>query len=616
MQFNLKGCFDRTAANLALFVMLVSGLVFTIGFGACLWLARQEVSEEANMKVQRDIDYVQSYIDGQMQRIEDAAFSIASRNFGHTVRKENGDASVDIDLKTFVRPTPEECYIYMEQFMEANPQVFGVALGFESYVYPDVPSQYGFTPYVTRDDKGFYTRQDMGTKIDSHAMPWYKEATQHNEGYWSDPFRDIASNKVIASFNLPVHGYGGRLVGVLAIVIDTNAFGRKCAEVAPYPSAKILVADRNFNFVCHPDSSYLLRNVMEVGDYDNFEADDSMKIKMMAGEGGSYSVNEGQADESLFFFEPIKRAGWMITVQCLKSEVYGGVERMKSLTTVIAIFSILFMIICFVWLFRRLEKVTQSKTVIERDLKIASAIQMGMIPKLYPAFPNRKELDVCGFIKPAKDVGGDLYDYFIRDEKFFFCIGDVSGKGVPASLFMAVIRALFRNVSLQTEDPAAIAEALNKGLSEGNDMNMFCTMFIGVLDLRTGHLDYCNAGHNAPIIRRVNADGSLDVHFTKPKTNLAIGVFDGFPFECEHTDLKPGEAIFLYTDGVTEAENISKDLFGEERTLQALTKARSGNARTAKDFVNSVYEVIVEEHAKDAEQSDDITMVVIEYKGY
>ncbi len=588
--------------------------MFTIGFGTCLYLAREEVKVETDKKVQRDIDYVHSYIDGQMQRIEDAAFSLASRNFGHTVRKANGEAAVDIDMKTFVRPMPEECYTIMEQFMEANPHVFGVALGFEPYVYPDVESKYGFTPYISRNADGSYHREEMGQKIDSRSMPWYKEATVRNEGYWSDPFRDIASNKVIASFNLPVHGYGGRLVGVLALVIDTELFGKTCAEAAPYPSAQVLVADRNFNFVCHPDTSFLLKNVMEVGDYKDIEADDSMKLKMKAGESGSYNVNRGSANEALFYFSPIERAGWMITVECPKDEVYGGVEKMKAHTTLIAVLSILFMIVCFVWLFRKLESITMSKTVIERDLKIASAIQMGMIPKLYPAFPNRKELDVCGFIKPAKDVGGDLYDYFIRDEKFFFCIGDVSGKGVPASLFMAVIRSLFRNVSLHADSPSEIADALNTGLSEGNDMNMFCTMFIGVLDLKSGHLRYCNAGHNAPVVRRLKDGGEVDINYIKPKTNLAIGVFEGFPFQEEEMTLARGEAIFLYTDGVTEAENVNKKLFGEEATLKALVDARANNMHSAQEIVLSVYDTIAK-YAHDAEQSDDITMLVVEYKG-
>lgn len=603
----------KTAFNLALFIMVLSGLIFTLGFGTCLYLAREEVTEETNKKVNRDIEYVHASIDDQLQRIEDAAFSVASRNFGRTIRKSDGTASVDIDVATFKRPTPEECYLIMDQFMEANPIVYGIAIGFEPYVYPDIESQFGFTPYSVRKGDS-YSHTDVGQVLNCRETEWYKEAATTNLGSWSDPFRDFSSGRVIASFNLPVHGYGGRLVGVLAVVIDTEAFGKLCKNVAPYPSAQVTIADRKFNFVCHPDTSYLLKNVMEVGEYQNFKADDSMKIKMMNGESGMYSVNEGTSKEALFYFSPIERAGWMITIECPKHEVFGGVEKMKTTTTWIAIISILIMIIAFIWLFRSLQKVTIGKATIERDLTIASAIQMGMIPKLYPAFPNRKDLDVCGFIKPAKSVGGDLYDYFVRDEKLFFCIGDVSGKGVPASLFMAVIRALFRNVSLHEDNPSAIAEALNTGLTEGNEMNMFCTMFIGVLNLKNGHLDYCNAGHNAPGIRRIK-DDRIDVHYMTPQTNIAIGVFEGFPYVTEETDLKPGEAIFLYTDGITEAESVTKELFGEENLLKALSDARHDkNVRSAHDFVQSIYDS-VEVHAVDAEQSDDITMVVVEYKG-
>lgn len=604
----------KTAFNLALFIMIVSGLVFTFGFGTCLYLARQEITQEANRKVERDIEYIHERIDNQLQRIEDAAFSVASRNFGHTIRKADGEASVDIDLATFKRPTPEECYTIMEQFMEANPIVYGIALGFEPYIYPDVESKYGFTPYTVRKE-GFYSRTDVGQVLNCRDTEWYKEAAETNKGSWSNPFRDFSSGRVIASYNLPVHGYGGRLVGVLALVIDTEAFGQMCKEVAPYPNAQVTVADRNFNFVCHPDTSYLLRNVLEVGEYQNFKADDSMKIKMQAGESGMYSINEGTSHEALFYFSPIKRAGWMITIECPKHEVFGSVEKMKTTTTWIAIISILIMIVCFVWLFRNLQKVTIGKATIERDLTIASSIQMGMIPKLYPAFPNRKDLDICGFIKPAKSVGGDLYDYFVREEKLYFCIGDVSGKGVPASLFMAVVLALFRNVSLHSSNPAEIVNALNTGLSEGNEMNMFCTLFVGVLDMKTGHLEYCNAGHNAPVIRRIQEGGNNDVHFMKPQVNIAVGVFENFPYVSEETEIKPGEALFLYTDGVTESESIDKVLFGEENVLQALNDARvQKHALTAQDFVFSVYESI-SKHAEGAEQSDDITMVVVEYKG-
>lgn len=602
----------KVIANIALWVMIVGGIVFTLGFGSCLYLARQEIKRETDQKVQRDIDYVNAFIDGQLQRVEDAAYSLASRHFGKTVRKENGVASVNIDPATFRRPMPEECYTVMEQFMEANPIICGIAFAFEPYVYPDVDSKYGFAPYVNRLS-GQYRRYDLGEYMCCWEKEWYKETAKTNKGYWSNPFRESSLGHVVSSYSIPVHGFGGRLVGVLSLDIDTEAFSKKCSEVLPYPNSIVTLVDRNFNFICHPDTSFLLKNVSEVKRYIGLKSDDSMKIKMKQGEEGSYKVTLVNGQNELFYFSPVKRSNWTIAIECPEDEVYGNVSKMKRDTTIIAIISIIFMILCFVWMFRRLQKVSLSKAGIVKELKIASSIQMGMIPKTYPAFPERKELDVCGFIKPAKSVGGDLYDYFIRDEKFFFCIGDVSGKGIPASLFMAVIKALFHNISMHTDNPSNIASALNDAISEGNELNMFCTMFIGVLDLETGQLDYCNAGHNAPIIRQI-VDGKIDVRYAKPHTNIAVGIMGGFPFESEKVTLYPGEAIFLYTDGVTEAENKNHELFGEERTLQALSSARAHNAKTSKDFVEQVY-MSVAQHADGAEQSDDITMLVVEYQG-
>lgn len=604
----------RQAFNLALWILLISGMVFTIGFGTCLYIAREEVTSEANKKVKSDINYVHAFIDGQLQRVEDAAYSLAVRYFGHTIRKEDGTTSVDIDEKTFIRPEPEDWYTIMQQFMDANPIICGIAFGFEPGIYPEVKCQYGFTPYVNRLS-GSYYRMDLGEITDSRTWEWYSEAIKDSKGYWCNPFRDSSCGHVITCYNIPLHGHDGRLIGVMAVDVDTEKFGHKCAEVLPYPNAQVTLTDRNFNFICHPDTSYLLHNVLDIEQQNFFGDDDSMKFKMKNGLGGYYSINKGTDKEALVFFSPIERAGWTIAIQCPKSDIYGGIEKMKLHTSLIATISIIIMIICLVWIFRRLQAVTHSKAGIERDLSIASSIQMGMIPKLYPAFPHRPELDICGFIKPAKTVGGDLYDYFIKDDKFFFCIGDVSGKGVPASLFMATIRALFRNVSLHVNNPTEITAALNTGLAEGNDMNMFCTMFLGVLDLRTGHMDYCNAGHNAPAIHRLNDDGSLSISYMTPKTNLPLGVMEGFPFVGEETELRPGESIFLFTDGITEAENVEKELFGDEATLDALRSVRADKeCSTAQDMVNAIYSKI-ELYATGTEQSDDITMLMIDYKG-
>ena len=603
----------RSYIDLALVVVLIAGLVYSIGFGISLYIAREEVTNEVNNKVQRDIEFVNTYVDGQLQRVEDVAYTLISSKFGASRRNANGEGEVLIDPATFKLPSEEEVFLELERFLETNPHICGAAIGFENFVYPNTKGQYGFAAYVT-NVTGRNERLYLGQMHEFHEKEWYKEAKVQNKAYWSRPFHETRMGKVVTCYSLPLHGWGGRIVGVIAVDIDTEAFRKKCDEVSPFEGSVVTIVDREFRFVSHSDTSLIMKFVGDVAQYRKYSSDDSVKGTMKAHKEGMFTVTTDNGTESFFFTSPIKRNGWTITIECPKDKVFSGVNRMKRDTTIIAVVSILFMLLAMLWIFRRLQRVTISKTGIESELKVASSIQMGMIPKIYPAFPDRKELDVCGFLKPAKSVGGDLYDYFVRDEKLYFCIGDVSGKGIPASLFMTVILALFRNVSLRMDDPAEILESLNGTISKGNEHCMFCTMFLGVLDLKTGELDYCNGGHNAPVIRRLKDDGKVDVKYMDVKRNIAVGLFDGFVFEKEHTHLAPGEAIFLYTDGVTEAENAAHELFGEDATLAALANARSHQVRSAKGFVEHMY-ASVEEHAGGAEQSDDITMLVVEYKG-
>lgn len=602
----------KVALNLTLIIMLIGGITMTLGFGSCLYLARQEVARETNYKVDQDLSYIQAFVDGELNRVEDVAYTLVSTKFGKTVRNEVGEGYVVIDPATYHIPSEEECFMLLDQFLDANPGICGVAIGFEDFVYPNTKDEYGFAAYAT-NVSGEIENLRLGNIHDFRKKEWYEKAAALDKPYWSKPFRETSRQKVVTCFSLPLHGLDNRLVGVIALDIDTELFRKKCAEVSPFPKAEVSMVDRDFCFVAHPDTTFLLKAVSEVGVYDDYLSDDSMKGNMLKHKSGSGLVNEGTEREAMFYYAPIQRTGWTVAIECPKDDIFNGLDRMKRDTTLIAIGSILFMIICFIHLFRRFQVVTASKAGMESELKIASGIQMGMIPKLYPAFPDRDDLDIFGFLKPAKDVGGDLYDYFIRDNKLFFCLGDVSGKGVPASLFMTVIRSLFRNISLHTDDPAEIVSSLNKALSEGNVNSMFCTLFLGVLNLENGHLDYCNAGHNAPIVRRF-IDGKMVVDYVKLKTNLAVGVFEAFNYVKEAVDMKPGEAIFMYTDGVTEAENVDKELFGEAATLAVLKDARAHNMKTAKDFVEYVYHSL-KVFAGGAEQSDDITMLVLEYKG-
>jgi sigma-B regulation protein RsbU (phosphoserine phosphatase) len=228
---------------------------------------------------------------------------------------------------------------------------------------------------------------------------------------------------------------------------------------------------------------------------------------------------------------------------------------------------------------------------------------MGMLPKSFPAFPDRDDIALAAKIVPAKEVGGDLYDFFIENDKLYFIVGDVSGKGIPASLVMAVTCRLFRSIASFHDKPEEIITSLNDSLSDGNESNMFCTAFLGILDLKTGHLDYCNAGHNAPLV--IGSNGNVSAIPVEP--NLPLGLFGGFPYQGQETNLGKGTMLYLFTDGVNEAEDMEMNQFGDDRLVSLLEKNAGAEP---KEIVETTF-AQVQLHADGANQSDDITVMCI-----
>lgn len=250
----------------------------------------------------------------------------------------------------------------------------------------------------------------------------------------------------------------------------------------------------------------------------------------------------------------------------------------------------------------QLEETTTAKERIESDLRIARNIQMGMVPHV---FPDRKDLDLYASMTPAKEVGGDLYGYLLSDDKLYFCLGDVSGKGVPASLFMAQATRLFRTLAAQQLMPAQIATQINEALSgEDNETNMFVTMFIGLLDLTSGHLDFCNAGHNPPVLLR---NGKPE--FIKMVPNVPIGLMQGLDFIGETIDDITDCPFFVYTDGLNEAENRQFEQFSDERLLDILEQTPFESCQQTIELLRDE----VERHRDGAEPNDDLTMLCVRY---
>ncbi len=253
-----------------------------------------------------------------------------------------------------------------------------------------------------------------------------------------------------------------------------------------------------------------------------------------------------------------------------------------------------------------LKDTTSQKASIERDLRIASGIQMGMLPEKFPTKTDRDDVQLFALLTPAKEVGGDLFDFYFRDEKLFFCIGDVSGKGVPASLFMAVTRSTFRTVSAHESMPDRIVTTMNRTIADMNKTHMFVTLFVGVLDLPTGRLHYCNAGHDAPLLI---GDGVGELPCDP---NIPVGFMPKWKFSLQEAQIFTSTTIFLFTDGLTEAMDANEEQFQMERVNSVATQALANGQQEPQQLIALMTDA-VHQFVGDAEQSDDLTMMAIQY---
>ena len=257
---------------------------------------------------------------------------------------------------------------------------------------------------------------------------------------------------------------------------------------------------------------------------------------------------------------------------------------------------------------QNLTRVTAERERISTEMSLATRIQADMLPNIYPAFPDRREFDIYGVMDPAKEVGGDFYDFFLADDDHLCMVmADVSGKGVPAALFMMISKILVKNIAMMRVSPAEALQKANHQICANNREEMFVTIWLGILQISTGKLVAANAGHEYPVLKQ--PDGRFEVF--KDPHGLVIGAMDGMKYKDYEMQLYPGSKLFVYTDGVPEAVNNGKELFGMDRTVDALNQ---NSDVTPEEILHSVRSA-VDAFADGAEQSDDITMLCLEYNG-
>ena len=505
---------------------------------------------------------------------------------------------------------PDSIYNVSRRLVNQNSMIVGCGVCF----IPDYYPQKGrwFEPYVAKRDDGFIEQMQIGSASHDYLnAKWFKTGMEAGEqGVWTEPYYDDAGARMmLCTYTLPVHDKQGRVVAVMGADVSLDWLSTVINSHPIYPSSYNLMLSREGQIIaCPVESLVLQRSVFEVASEINDTNASVISRMMVAGERGVQKAVGNDGKEKSVFFAPIEgNSGWSMAVVCTDDEIYASLHRLGLGLTLLTIFGMALMVFIMFRIihgFNRLREINAEKERMGSELRIANAIQMGMLPKTFPPFPDRDDVEILGSLVPAKEVGGDLYDFFIRDEKLFFCVGDVSGKGVPASLVMAVTRSLFRSESMHESNPGRIIEAMNRAMSEINDNNMFVTMFVGVLDLPTGRIHYCNAGHCAPVLLGASV-GMLPV-----VTNIPVGLVGEWKFVTQEAVISTHTLIFLYTDGLTEAENPQHELFGEQRMLDVAKNACSEKHPT--DIIQRRQEA-VSQFVDGAEQSDDLTMLMVQF---
>jgi phosphoserine phosphatase RsbU/P len=544
-----------------------------------------------------------------------------------------------------------------------NEELYGIALGFEPYAF-DVKRFY-FAPYCFKDRNTNKLRfASMGSADYRYFyLDWYQIPRELNRPYWSEPYFD---DILRATYSVPFYEYspeGRNLKGIVSADISLDWLTEIVSSIKVLETGDAYLISKNGTIITHSVKDLIMNeSIFSVAEARNDPSLREIGRKMTNGESGFVPFASIARNKLCWmYYAPVPSTGWALAVLFPQDEFLADIHRHTVIVLGLVLSGSLMLVAMIAFISRsitkpliamskvaavigtgnleipipevdtkdevgklnealrymktslkdyiqRLTETTAAKERIDSELQIAREIQISMLPRTFPPFPHRKEFDVFALMEPAKEVGGDFYDFFfIDDKRLCLIIGDVSGKGVPAALFMMSTKILLKNVAAENLSPHEILFKVNNILAIDNDACMFATIFFGVLDTETGELQFANAGHNPPLIHH----GDQDVEFLNVDKGFVLGPMTNSKFTTQGTRLNYGSTLFLYTDGVTEAMNPQQEFFFEKRLKESLFKLKDLDI---KDIIKALRKEI-SVFAQNEPQSDDITMLILKYFG-
>ena len=565
---------------------------------------------------------------------------------------------------------PDKLQAHLERMVKLNMYMSSCRLIFEPDFFPQ--KGHHLEIYAWRDSTGTIRGKQMNEHHPDYLThPWYKAAFERQEGDWTPPYFDrAASHQLTTTYLTHIHDHQGRKVGMLGadVSLEWLRLRHQRIDAENHERFEKDFKDQSYSFIIDSDGTYLIhpdrervlkKKFQDVAALTPDTADDEMAQDMIAGKSGSRRILKDGVD-SWVFYSFVKYADWTVVVVVPEAIIHHNGNTLVLLLLGILATGLLVIYVLSHKLIHQIMKqlkrfvtaagemaqgnfnaelpemrskemdalrtafmdmenslaryveelktTTASNVAMEQELKIASDIQQQMLPKVYPPFPERTDIDIFGEVVTAKKVGGDLFDFFIRDDKLYFSIGDVAGKGVPAALVMAVTRSMFRSASLSNTSPKLIVESINRSVCQSNDSFMFVTLFMGVLDLKTGHLLYTNAGHEPPVLV-----GGAHTRFINVNNNIPLGLRSDWEYTEQKSLIDKGTTLFLYTDGYTEAETTEHEQFGRERMCSEALRL-SAEHLDSREFVRQIRQA-ERTFVHGIPQSDDISLLAIKYLG-
>ena len=571
--------------------------------------------------------------------------------------------------------SPATIFSALRDELQRNPQIVGFFACFEPDYYPSQGRS--FQPYAFWRDGRIDTMQIAKEGNDYLEDDWYGRALAADSGYWSEPYMDDAgSGSLMCTYSVPIHDRTGRKVGVFGADISLDWLHSQLKEIDKEYSffkgfikntknidtlnifSSSIIIDSVGTYIVHPDKKRILEdNFYEELRQQKDTASLQLLKNMKARKSGTGKATIDRLTHYVFY-APHEQTGWMMAITVPKLIIMlPVVMRCFVLSFIFFLALIAVYLICRLTIrnstrplhklaksadevakgnfnaplpdikhndeirllrdsfgnmqqslsqyIEELKTTTAQKSAIESELSIARNIQMKILPSPHYPSPDTQHpspITLHASMTPAKEVGGDLYDYFVRDNRLYFCIGDVAGKGVPAALVMTTVCGAFRLLAESESEPQRIVSRMNDMMTRDASITIFVTFFAGVLDLGTGQLSYCNAGHKAPV---VIPQFTL---LTPKQRNLPVGAMPDWTFTQQQTTLAPGTTLFLYTDGLDEAENAQRQMFGKERIQEVLQSTSPEPQALISQMTQAVARFV-----GDTEQSDDLTMLALQY---